>query len=379
MTSPLIMCAQPYGYGPVSKLLYLAEVLRRENVPMVFMGTDISLELAQRSRGLFKQVLSAPASSAIARRYIRDSIGVLSVMDREYSAAAGELQHPLYIVDSLYWMRPANPPAFRGARIHWAQDFAGVREQMSVGDDTVRLTGPILSPSLPEWQGGEGLVINLGGASSTFASARENAAYWRFVMDGISQSALAEKYAGRIRVIGGEHCLELIKKRFGGAGFTFASVRHGAAVGVFARADVVLTSPGLTAALECFKIGAPALFLPPQNYSQWCNLRIFRHRGLADLAFHWEDMDRRYYLQDRLQEAERDPIIRRAIDELSANDGARRRFSASVSGMASCDLQEVRRRQAAFFGALGPDGTTQIVRELLACLESDRTALVPGG
>jgi hypothetical protein len=362
-----VLCAQPYGYGPVSKLLALAARLQSTGIPLVFAGYGITLELAARSAGLFARVLDATPVSAEAREAIAGAAAVVSVMDREYSALATELGCPLYVVDSLYWMRATLPPAFRGARIHWVQDFDGVGTVPGRAAN-VRVTGPLLPPVLPCWRGGPRLVVNLGGGRSPFASAPDNAAYWRFVLGGLRDSELGARYRGRILVLGGEQCLAVVRAEGLDGGFGLATLPHAAALEAFAGSAMVLSSPGLTTSLECFRMGVPVRYLPPQNYSQWCILRSLRRHGAADHAFHWEDTGERYRLADRLDEPDRDPLIRRAIDELSVLPGARNAYLAGLARMAEGEPAAIAAVQAAYLRSLGGDGVGQVVDDLLSDL-----------
>lgn len=364
---PLVLCAQPYGYGPVSKLLALAGRLQPAGIPLLFIGSGITLELAARSAGLFARVLAAKPGSAEAREAIAGAAAVVSVMDREYSVMASDLGRPLYVVDSLYWMRATLPPAFRRARIHWAQDFDGVGTVPGRGAN-VRVTGPLLPPALPGWRGGAWLVVNLGGGRSPFASAPDNAAYWRFVLRGLRESELGARYRGRILVLGGEQCLQVVRAEGLDMGCELATLPHASALEAFADSAMVLSSPGLTTSLECFRMGVPVRYLPPQNYSQWCILRSLRRHGVADHAFHWEDMGERYRLADRLDEPDRDPLIRRAIDELSVLPAARRAYLDGLARMADGDPAAVAAAQAAYLQSLGGDGVGQVVDDLLSDL-----------
>jgi hypothetical protein len=362
-----VLCAQPYGYGPVSKLLALAGRLRPTGLPLVFVGTGITLELAARSAPLFARVLDAGPGSTDAREAIAGAAAVVSVMDREYSVVATDLGRPLYVVDSLYWMRATLPPAFRGARIHWVQDFDGVATVPGRAEN-VRITGPLLPPGLPRWRGGPRLVVNLGGGRSPFASAADNAAYWRFVLGGLRQSDLGTRYRGRILVLGGEQCLAVVRAEGLDEGFELATLPHAAALEAFAGAAMVLSSPGLTTSLECFRMGVPVRYLPPQNYSQWCILRSLRRHQAADHAFHWEDMGERYRLADRLDEPDRDPLIRRAIDGLSILPDARSAYLDGLARMAGGDPAAVAATQARYLQSLGGDGIGQVVDGLLSDL-----------
>jgi hypothetical protein len=193
-------------------------------------------------------------------------------------------------------------------------------------------------------------------------------AYSQFVIENLVDAGAVSRSGADTVVMAGASCIQRLKRRFGGHGVTFVSLSHVEALAEFASADRVWTSPGLTASLECFQLGVPTLFLPPQNYSQWCLLRAFRRRGLAPGAFHWEDVLAGPRLRNRLPEAARNPRVRAAIRELSSDARAARAFRQRLRQAAQEDLTETADRQRAFLRQLGPNGATVIAERLAADL-----------
>jgi hypothetical protein len=364
--SPVVLCAQAVGYGPAAKLLAVAGRLRAAGVRPVFLGTGIAHELASRSSDLGDAV-EAGASDPRARRLVGGAAAVLSVMDAGYARLALELSRPLHVADSLAWLRHPVPPEFLAARRYFVQDFCGVREHLRGISPQPTLVGPIVgarrAAAEPERSR---LVVNLGGYDTPYVSCADDCGYADFVVRGLLESGLPAAFSGEAVLMAGARCAESLARRFGGGPLCFVSLARDEAEDLAATAAAVLTAPGLTSTLECFRSGTPTFFLPPQNYSQWWILEKLRAAGLAPCALHWADHLRGADVVERMSLAARVPVVRRAIRHLTGDARVRRSFREALGGMASQPRQELARAQAAWFASLGSDGAAAIASELIA-------------
>jgi hypothetical protein len=353
----------PFGYGPAAKLLVLATVLGGCGLRLVFTGRGIALELASRTRHLFDEIVPAGPDGppdAIAR----SAAGVLSVMDREIAQAAREAAVPLYVVDSLLWMRESIPPAFREASRYWAQDFVGLRDRLADYQPVPSVVGPIIDPLRRHETGRDRLLINLGGCESPDGPGAGVGAYTAFIVAGLRASSLFRQFAGRTTLMAGARCVEALRATNGDGAIELVSVSHERALERLADASLVLTAPGLTMTLESFQAGAPTYFLPPQNYSQWCALRLLRAVGLAPHALHWEDLADVPRLGDRMPESERNPLVRAAIARFTVDDDARARFGRGLQEIARTNHNVLAEAQTRFLESLGPNGALTIADEI---------------
>ena len=366
ISRPLVCCAIPLGYGPAAKLIVLAAALRRRGIQCVFVGRGIALELALRERGLFQDVVAASGPAEVSGALLRSSWGILSVMDRDFSPLAAEFHRPLYVVDSLLWMRDRLPECWQAAERIWAQNFMGLDQSPLLAIPAVSVVGPIVDSSqsggrrLPR----QGLVVNLGGCESPQSDGGLADRYAGFVVEGLLASPLSDRFANQIVLLAGHRCSARLQHRFQGCGFEFLSLPHHLALERIAAAELVLTAPGLTATLECFQHGVPACFLPPQNYSQWCILRSLRAAGLAGAALHWEDLSPGPPLGDRLPEPIRNPIVREAIARAIADAAAASALRQALAQISTLDFAELAHRQGRFFDSLGDCGAESIAAEL---------------
>ncbi|MBI2808912.1 MAG: hypothetical protein HYX68_28350 [Planctomycetes bacterium] len=358
----LICCAYSFGYGPAAKLLHLARRLAGEDFRLVFLGSGIAHELASRSR-VFHDVIPAAPADRRTRDMLASGAGVLSLMDREFSAIALECGKPVFLVDSLLWMRDQLPAVFRDATRFFAQNFPGVELRLDEIGPNARLVGPIVGQRGPgQARNGSRFVVNLGGCEAPRSAVGDDPSYFDFVARGLFESDLLGE--GTV-VLGGSQCIRYLRSRYPGRGVEMISASHDDALNLMGQARCVLTSPGLTATLECFQLGVPTFFLPPQNFSQWWILATLRSRGLAPRSFHSDDVNPDLGIVEHMHEGGRLQRVREAIRQVAQGDRGKRIFRDSVMGLAAENLDELTRRQMTFFDSLGPDGTAQVVRELL--------------
>src|SRR5262245_16957417 len=261
---PLVCCAMRLGYGPSAKLLVVAEELRRRGARLLFIGSGIAHELVSRSRGVFETVLRCSPDDPRAINIVRSSVGMLSIMDREFAALATQMGKPLYVVDSLLWMRPSIPAEFHAATTYWAQRFVAEDERDTDFPLGPTVVGPIIAP-IPKGRSAKrnGIVVNLGGCESS-ADRELDQAYADFIVRGLIRFRKAVAPNRFFMVIAGKRCAELLRVNFKDAEIEFASLPHDKVLLRLQSAEVVITSPGLTATLECFGRGIPTYFLPPQ-------------------------------------------------------------------------------------------------------------------
>jgi hypothetical protein len=357
MTRTLVCCAYSFGYGPAAKLLHIARHLCETDWRLIFLGHGIARELAERS-DLFADIICAATEDEITHSLLTSADGVLSLMERDFTAAALQRGKPVFVVDSLSWMRERIPSAFREATRYYAQDFIGVRERLVEVGDNARLVGPIVGPTLT-WTPGERIVVNVGGCAAPRQATVDNPEYVEFIARTLGRNGALNAI-----VIGGDGGIRQLRAAFPHG----RSASHEEALTLFREARCVLTAPGLTATLECFQLGVPTFFLPPQNYSQWWILLKLRERGLAPASFHWLDVLPNCNITERMAADVRAPIVRAAIREAASNETAERELGAGIESFLAADQSALGGRQHQFFAALGSNGAAQVARELIELL-----------
>lgn len=368
----LACSAQSFGYGPAAKLILLGQSLRDCGFHLTFLGKGIAFELVSRS-SIFHEVIDASPNDRRVSSFLKSCCGLLSVMDRDYATLALDLSRPLYIADSLAWMRKQFPAPFRMARRYWVQRFDAFGQHSTALPSNARVVGPIvqsratpLDRTPPKMRQGH-LIVNVGGGESPHGQLSEKTAYIDFVIRGIIESSLTLKSAcfDGIKFVAGGRCIDYLRQNYSRTGIEFCSVSHRESQQLFSSAAWVLTSPGLTTSLECFQLGVPTFFLPPQNYSQWRILQTFRRHELAPTSFHWEDLDHDGPSPVDLSEGERTPQVSLIIEKCAKEQSAFQLFQKSLRDSLASPQDELSHNQQRYFASLGENGVEQIVKELV--------------
>lgn len=360
----IVFCALPYGYGPAAKMVVLAEHLAGLGLRPTCLAHGVACELAADNPA-FSSVISAPAADSAAVEAIRSADLVVSFMDQDYASLALERGTPLHVVDSLLWMRERVPACFLQADRYWVQEFPGVRERAATLSPPPVVVGPIIKkepPPRPRRR--QGLVVNLGGYESPYSPAGDDSGYADFVLTALVASGLRSAFPDGVSLLVGRNCAGRFAGDIRCDGIEVLSLPHREAEARFAGAEMVLTSPGLTATLECFRAGVPTLFLPPQNYSQWWILKKLRAADLAPSSYHWEDAPGAPALREAMPMAERLPMVRLAISEAQRSPTAAAALRRAFDGAPAIGTDELAARQRLWFDALGEIGTGTVAADI---------------
>ena len=171
-------------------------------------------------------------------------------------------------------------------------------------------------------------------------------------------------------MLGGRDAIDSLRRAGLGADVALVTAAPDEARERMAGAAIVLTSPGLTATLECFADGTPTWFLPPQNYSQWCILRRLAAAGLAGGALHWEELPGAPRLPERMPREEYEPLVREAVLRFARDPAAGGALATRLSAVGEAPRERAE-AQRAFFDALGPGGEDAVVTTLRRSREAE--------
>ncbi|MDD4081921.1 MAG: hypothetical protein PHD05_00905 [Sphaerochaetaceae bacterium] len=293
MGRQLVLCdAVPFCFGPISKLIAVAEHLKSSDFELVLLASGTSKELGEKS-GLF-QVIDCNSEDPVDLEnnlvlFQKASVFV-TVMNPVAAKFALKIGVPIVFMDSLFWMWDTVPKEFAKIDKYFIQNFFDSKQVLSKYSflKNAEVVGPIIDDSFKiESLKDDYVVVNFGGMESALIQIGKDSNY-PFVIGKIVVEAL-KKTKKKAFVCGNDKILKqlLVDKPdniiIGGKG-------HKEFLNILRKASMLITTPGLTTTFEAFFYTAPAVFLPPENYSQFLNLKIFRNQGIAKKSFHWVDL-----------------------------------------------------------------------------------------
>lgn len=315
--SRILACAAPFGFGPAAKLLTVTRRLADRH-DVTFAGSGVAAQLAGHET-FFRAMADVDWETAAGRRSLREMAAehdlVLSAGEPVALEAAASAGVPAAYVDSLLWMWDELPPSAEGVGLYVAQRYPGVESSRHLERiRNLRLVGPIVDHPERSPQRERGfLLVNLAGLESPFYKFGRNLDYPDVVLDAIERATYQPRWQ-KVVVTGNRAVLEDWASRRGlGSAIQYVHLPHREFISTLAAAEMLITSPGLTATYEALAHFVPVRFLPPQNYSQALMIETSRRLDMADISLTWSDIYPELQVTSGLPEAEG---VRRVVEAI---------------------------------------------------------------
>jgi len=283
MTQKILMVAAPFGFGPSSQALILANGLSHLGVVTICIDGNVCDFVDQfRARevelvdGRFSQLY--PDLAALSCFDLIVSINHLPALNH---VAKFDLLQRTVFFDNIYQWRLGNTKDVIPAGLlgYLVQDYPGLGDNLSPALAThVLKTAPVIwpLPSDPPQRLRRRLVLHCGGLTSPLVK-------WTQVRDPLRKIIKTTHYFARqhglmLEVIGNPNLktLEMSGEDLKVRG----NVSPEQAVTLFAAAAMVVSTPGMGAIYECLAHEIPVVLLPPMNSTQF-----HQFQSLSDLGF----------------------------------------------------------------------------------------------
>src|SRR3990172_2288916 len=267
----IAVCAQSFGFGPVSKACAIAKALIEgcQGLELVCIADSISKEFMKRE-GVWQEsrdvTIGDDTVSNLNRQDFEGLDGAVVVLDPKM-ASFFHPWVPTYFVDSLGFMWDKSFfqqfPCLQDIHIYFVQDVFGARDKLAAkGVKNLYPVGAIIDTRVSVPTDAPDLIFHLGGLINIF-DRKPIQAYVEGVipiieMLGKSQSSMILTSRNAFNEF------EILRK----TNIPVCNVSHDLAMGLFSRSNSVFTSPGLTTLLEMMSLRIPVVPLPPQNMSK---------------------------------------------------------------------------------------------------------------
>lgn len=283
----ILMFATPYGYGPTSKLICVAEELAEAH-ELIFMSSEPGLSLAKR--GPFERLIAVDDRDrwpAAARDALHGAALLVSFLDYRALRPAREAGVPAIFFDTLHWLRVEPLPNTPQAALYIAQNFFEIEGRKTHPlVPRWRQVGPVLPRGLDgkatTGHGGDRvrrILVNFGGLRSPSMLPDADLCYVSWVAKILRSTALDGVDLVLCLPIYLQKHLTVIKKVLPLTELCFPYPNQ--FLDQLTGCDVLVTVPGLEVVLEAMYLGVPLVFLPPYNGSQLLQSRIYEQRDIA--------------------------------------------------------------------------------------------------
>lgn len=290
----LVLTAENFAFGPIGKLLYVAELLKEKGHTLVFTGYGTSLQLAKKFpfATIHEVDTDNPESSLVLESIISKADALISSMDVPSVIVAKRLKKPVVWIDCLFWFWDNIPEEVFDVDLY-------IKERLF--DDGVNKTrfgpkiknmysvGPIIGKIKNQKRKKQMLISFGGGEASHWYKAGTDTNY-PFVMTNILSNYVELSHFERILLTTSGRIVTELEKRFPKTPFKFTTLPQDKFLEEMSRSEVILITPGLITAEAAFYSETPTIFLPASNNSQYLQLEEFHRLGLAMASVHLADL-----------------------------------------------------------------------------------------
>lgn len=283
----IVFTAQAFGFGPVSKMLAVAENVR--DVRKIFFGSGVALDLAKLHH--FDEIYELTYSdSSKILGLLNEARLFINLMNFPLSHLAKLARCPYFLIDSLLWFWPRLPEGVREADVYFAQNFfKSVENKINeYGLTNARLIGPIISESFCRKEKVAQAVINFGGIENPHVEIGKNSNY-PFIMLDVLLPLLKENFS-QILVTGRKRIMELCREKYGQNGnIRFEMLGQKAMVEELYRSEALFTAPGIQTFYDAAD-KLPIFCLLPQNNSNVRNLDALVEAKAIQHCLKWHEL-----------------------------------------------------------------------------------------
>lgn len=297
----LVLTAENFAFGPIGKLLYVADLLEDQGHELIFAGFGTSLQLAKNFP--FKTIheidTDNPKSNEALEVVIAQADMLISSMDIPSVIAAERLGKLTTWIDCLFWFWDSIPEEVLNVDLYIKErlmDDSANEKKYASKIKNLYSVGPIIG-KIESRKRKRQVLISYGGGEAPYWYKAGLDTNYPLVMTKILLKSVNWKQFDKVIVVTSERIAKELAKKFPKTPFEFTSLPHDKFIRELSQSEVILITPGLVTAELSFDSGTPTIFLPPSNNSQYLQLDQFLNQGLAPAHAHLSDFMPRLELQ----------------------------------------------------------------------------------
>ncbi|WP_372364868.1 hypothetical protein [Candidatus Uabimicrobium sp. HlEnr_7] len=278
--------AQSFGFGPVRKMIAIAEKLN--GVYKIFFGSGVAYDFAKAHFFDEYHYLKHNEDTEILSILNRSNI-FINVMDFELGGTAKKSSCQCIVVDSLLWFYPFRPDVDY-ADYYFVQDFfRSSRERLKqYSIKNARIIGPIVEYNEKKYKIIKQCIINFGGSDGKVCNSHiavgKNTNYPFIILRVLLP--LLRIYFKNILVVGRQSVVDACSERFAMKNVSFVMLKSKDMLKELSRSQALFSVPGIHSFLDAAD-KLPIFFLPPSNHSHLENLDVFIEHAVTTSYFSW--------------------------------------------------------------------------------------------
>lgn len=371
----IILTAENFAFGPIGKILNLADHLRRRGHILGFAGYGTSYQLA-RNYG-FDDIYeidtdndeSVDLLSSIIKKYDL----LISSMDLSSVKAAKSIGKPVVWIDCLFWFwESIFEPLFD------IDLFIAEKSLLYSADDTkfssqiknFYSVGPIL-PEIKNMKRKKQALISFGGGEAAMWYRNGKDTNYSEVLTSILLKSVDWSCFDRVIVTTNERIVKELSLKFSGLGFEFTTCgSHSGFLEEMVQSEILLATAGLVTSQEAFMSETPVIYLPPSNNSHYILQDELMSMNLGLASVHLADFLPRLTLRGKPENvsiAEVMSQLRMVESSMDLQEKIGEKINALVKSKSEWSTDSVKSSKyfLASLGSNGAETTVDKIQELI--------------
>lgn len=291
----IILCAENFAFGPIGKLLTVADQLKKNNYELTFIGYGTTFQLVKQTNidNVIELDTNGKDFEDLAKKHFEESDLIISCMDRASILLAKKLGKATIWLDTLFWWWDEIPESLFDVDMYIKQNSLNDEVNLNRYGNKIKnlkSVGPIvdLSPIANKNLKNQVLVCYGGMEADGWYKVGKDTNYPYVITELLVKKVDFSKY-NQVIFTGNERIIDDLSSKYNNEKFIFKTYPHHKFIQELVNSKIVLMTPGLETPLEAFAYDVPTIFLPPSNSSQYVQLDDFRKFGAALMSVHFKD------------------------------------------------------------------------------------------
>jgi hypothetical protein len=320
-----LFLAEPFGFGPISSSIAIARQIKKldPSKKCLFLGRGTSHQLAAQSRVFDQVVLSTDATlPSLARAGENISPDNCVVIANTYPggvAAAKQESYRCVFIDTLFWMWNEIPVDLDNVETYYIEDFHCIEFAIDRfgKSNKFRKTPPLIDVNVPpQLVRHPFILVSLGGIDSDLYDFPQ---FYDKLIEHLSNEPGYRSFeilicGGGCRISRGDF------NEFEKSGLSIKCLEPLVFMAHLQSADFVLSSPGLHGFYESYYLQKNTMFLPPQSYSQYLQLKYILKSLPKVVGVNFENLNILHSLRENMPTEERISEVKRVTKAIATDE-----------------------------------------------------------
>ncbi len=291
------MTAENFAFGPIGKLLTIADLLKKQGHELSFAGFGTSLQLAKNYpfNEIYEVDTENPKSTPYLEKIVMQTDLLISSMDLQSIVVAKKLKRRSVYIDCLFWFWEFIPEPLFDVDLYIRErsikDEKDNRNELEYGFKIKNLYSvPPIIPQMRARTRKPYALISYGGGEATHWYQFGLDTSYPIIMTGILSRYVDWNDFKRVIITTSKKIVDDLSVKFNDAKFEFTTCSsHSGFLDEMTQCEIILTTAGLVTTQEAYQSKTPLIYLPPSNDSHYILLDELREQGFAQQSVHLAD------------------------------------------------------------------------------------------